>query len=108
MKPKDIFKNSLARRGFFSRFTVSESDKHIEPELLLGRAILDKALVDSFHSEEASAWFDAQGSAFCTICFIAGVDADGAAEKFLKVKTLTRSDSMDKKTFDLLNDLMVE
>ncbi len=108
MNPKDTFRNSLARRGFFSRFSLKDSQKEVEPEVLFGRAVLDKAMVDSFHSEEASAWFDAQCSSFCTICFIATVEPSVAEEKFLKVKRLTESPTMDKKTFDLLNDLMVE
>lgn len=105
---KNLFRNSLARRGFFTRFELKEEDKPVEPEILLGRTTLDKALVDSFDSPEASAWFDANCSSFGTICFIAVMEPQEVEKKFLRIKKLSTTSSMDKKTFDLISDLMIE
>lgn len=85
--PLDIRKY-LTRRGLFSRLTIPEKLKACEFEVALGRAVLDRALLDSFFDEESFKWFDPKDEDFELICFIAFLGPEEVYDKFLKVHKL--------------------
>lgn len=71
-------KKYLARRGAFTQKPISSKLKFLEPEISLGRAILDRALLDATEDPEAKEWFDEENEDFILICFIAYLEPEEA------------------------------
>lgn len=59
--------------------------KELEPEIALGRAILDKALLDCLEIPDTEEWFDEYNEDFHTICYIACLEPEKVLENFKTV-----------------------
>jgi hypothetical protein len=77
-------RNYIARRGLFIRIPVSDKLKHLEPEITLGRSILDRAVLDSVEDDESRDWFDETDPDFLDICEIAYLEPDIVVRYFEK------------------------
>lgn len=84
----------IARKGLFTRIPVSDKLKEFEPEITLGRSVLDRALLDCVDDITISAWFSCDNERFLDICFISFLDPEDVIDKF--EKTLIR---LQKKEF---------
>lgn len=71
MTPEKV-KKHIQRRGYFTRKEIPEELRAIEPEVLLGRSVLDQALLDliEYPAYEIK-WFDKENEDFKRICYIA-------------------------------------
>lgn len=81
MRGEELKKN-ITRKGLFRRLKITESLKEVESEVTLGRAILDKAVLDSVNDEETFKWFDVENEEFQDVCFIAYLEPEFVLEKF--------------------------
>ena len=72
----------IARKGLFTRIPIPYKLKTLEPEISLGRAILDRALLDCMEDETIIDWFDVQNTDFNTICYIAYLDPIQVVKRF--------------------------
>lgn len=83
----------ITRRGLFTRIPIPDKLKDLEPEMLLGRSILDKALVDGCtfvegHIEDYLdnfTWFDEENPDFSTICYVAYLEPEIVIRYFREV-----------------------
>ena len=67
----------ITRKGLFVNFPIFPELRNSEPEITLGRAVLDRALLDVLeddHRDTALAWFDLNNTDFTLICFISNID----------------------------------
>lgn len=71
----------IARNGLFTRIPIPTELRTLEPEILLGRSIIDRAVLDSPRDPEALAWFDIMDEDFLEICEIAQLDPAQVLEK---------------------------
>ena len=55
--------------------------KSLEPEITMGRAILDKAFLDCFAFTPTVEWFDPYNTDFTLICFIAYLDPQDVIDR---------------------------
>ncbi len=78
-------KSYIARKGLFIRLPIPSKLKGLEPEIALGRAILDNALLECLDKPEEEDWFDELNEDFHTICFIACLEPDKVLENFMTV-----------------------
>ena len=83
----DELKRQLMRRGLFVRTPINSRLKELEPEIALGRAILDRALIDSFDSSSDRAWFNLDNDDFINICFISFLEPERVMDQFTVVTT---------------------
>ncbi len=65
-----LIKKFIARNGFFTLLPIPDDLKVVEPEINLGRHILDRALLDAVTDKEVEKWFDLKDEDFKTICLI--------------------------------------
>lgn len=72
----------IARKGLFIRLPLPKHMKPLEPEVLLGRSILDRATLDSVEDESIVDWFDEHNEDFNEICYIAYLDPVKVVEYF--------------------------
>lgn len=73
----------IARRGLFIQQPIPEKMKSLEPEIALGRAILDRAVLDAAEGDqEAIDFFDLDNERFIEICFIAYLDHEIVEKQF--------------------------
>lgn len=72
----------IARKGLFIRIPIPYRLKELEPEIKMGRSILDRALLDCLEDEYTEDWFDVHNEDFNTICFIAYLDPNQVVERF--------------------------
>ena len=66
----------MTRKGLFVRLEIPQQLRPLEPEISLGRAILDRAFLDTFESSVEREWFDSDNPDFNDICFIAALEED--------------------------------
>ncbi len=85
LKQKSVeLRNFITRKGLFIRIPIPDNFKELEPEITLGRTILDRALLDSLEEESGIEWFDVGNTDFNTICFIAYLDPLQVEERVLR------------------------
>jgi hypothetical protein len=84
LKKKGVeLRKYITRKGLFIRIPIPKRLKELEPEIALGRAILDKAVLDSLDDEATFDWFDINNPDFNTICYIAYLDPQQVEERFI-------------------------
>lgn len=93
--------NRLARVGLFQKLDDGSADS-IKDELRLFRAVLDKALVDSFSQvksirREVKAWLVRDNPDFIECCERAMLDPDMVFKTFLTVKCILGRNATFKK-----------
>jgi len=81
----------LTKTGLFKKLPPPTEDTRVE--LLLHRAVLDKALLDLFteeedHRHDAKHWLDLDNPNFVEICEIAFLDPELVFKLFLMVKRI--------------------
>lgn len=86
---------------------IPESLRPLEPEIRLGRTILDKAVIESLEDKETRKWFEEGSADFIEICFIANLDPNEVQKRFretykklvldLTIKEIERENSNDKR-----------
>lgn len=67
--------------------------RHIEPEIRLGRAVIDQAVLDALEDDEALEWFSSSSDGFLDICQIAYLDITSVLNTFEKILPLLKDDS---------------
>jgi hypothetical protein len=72
----------IARKGLFIRVPIPKKLKGLEPEIALGRAILDRALLDCLDDPDIIDWFDTSNPDFNTICFISYLEPNLVFSRF--------------------------
>jgi hypothetical protein len=82
----DQIKKQIQRKGYYVRMKIPEELRSLEPEILMGRSVLDQAILDliEYPSYEIK-WFDSNNEDFRTICYIAYFEPEIIEEQ---VKTL--------------------
>lgn len=83
----DELRKHLTRKGLFVRTPINSKLKELEPEIALGRAILDRAMVDSFDLSNEAHWFDLDNDDFQSICFISYLEPEKVLEQYTIIKT---------------------
>lgn len=103
--PKNIknlaLRRYLTRRGLFIRLPIPIKYKTLESEITLGRAVIDRALLDSLDEEESREWFSLDNPDFNTICFIANLTPSRVMKRYESVYAKLTADVMVE---DLLDD----
>ena len=74
----------IARKGFFVQLEIPESFKSLEPEIRLGRSILDRALLDCLEDPEIEECFDTDNERFLDVCLISWLEPEDVIDKFQK------------------------
>lgn len=86
-------KRYIARHGWFANeevYKIPEHLKSITPEILLGRSIIDRAILDSLDDEEIEEWFDENDEDFNTICFIGNLNPKETVKQFNTILELLK------------------
>lgn len=83
----------LAKTGFFKKASIPHPN--IEGEVMLHRAVLDKALIDSFSPHEeitinVELWLDLDNQDFIDACERALLDPTGVYSTFVLFKQILR------------------
>ncbi len=71
----------IARNGLFTRIPIPLELRVLEPEILLGRSVIDRAVLDTPKDPEALAWFSLDDEDFLVICEIAHLIPQDVIEK---------------------------
>lgn len=81
----------IARKGLFVNLPIQPEWRPSEAALTLGRAILDRAILDCFEvglEEDTVDWFDLGNIDFTTICYLAMMPPEQVIERIAKVLDL--------------------
>lgn len=75
-------KKQIQRKGYYTRLRIPAELRTLEPEILLGRSVLDQAILDliEYPAYEIK-WFDVTNEDFNVICFMAYLEADVVKEQ---------------------------
>jgi len=97
----------LAKTGLYIKLSVSEEDLCIRQELTLHRAVLDRALLDSFLpdpllKEDAKAWFDLSNRDFRDACDRAWVKPELVYQVYKQMHKILQG---DKAKFSKMNNV---
>lgn len=84
-------KKHLMRKGLFVRTPINARLKELEPEIALGRAILDRAMIDSFETSVETHWFDLDNDDFIKICFISFLEPEKVLEQYTIVNSRVKT-----------------
>ena len=98
-KPKpNPLKNELARRGLFARLPFNGLP---DDNILLYRSILDRFLLDCFHtdeviSEECKNWFSMENPSFIETCDHADLEIDFVVDHVKKAYEVLKKEQINK------------
>ena len=82
-KVPTTLKSYITRQGLFKQIKLDLHEKELEPEIRLGRTILDKALLDAFENKgEDYLWFDETNEDFLDICTMANLEPEETINRF--------------------------
>lgn len=92
----------LSKTGFFQKACVDNFK--VEPDLVLWRKVLDKALIDSFSSHkeikwEVEEWLDLNNEDFLEVCDLAMLEPEGVYAAFEIFKNVLKGDNARFKGF---------
>ena len=92
---EDMSLTRLAKTGLFQKMNVDDSIMGDQRELKLHRAVLDRALIDSFSSVErikadVAKWLSQDSQDFIDCCDRAGLDSDLVYKCFLLMKDILK------------------
>jgi hypothetical protein len=89
----------VAHQGLFNNekfYKIPDKDIAIQPEIRLGRIILDRALLESIGDpEDLTEWFLGETEDFETICFLAQIPSDRVRKVYSDIHPhLVRNDTV--------------